>query len=77
MIDGLTAQRVGGMAILLITVLDTVQQGCFLYGVGNAEVGCAFEHEMFEVMGEAGGLGGIILTTHFDSDVSLQTVSPY
>ena len=62
---------VGQLAILLVALLDVVEKGCLLGGVGNAKLPRALEHDVFQVVSQACRLGRIVLRTRADGNVRL------
>ena len=70
-VDGLAGHAVGGVAVLLEELLDAVEHRLFCGVVGGAELFGALEHEVLEIVGEAGGLGGVVLAAYAHGDVCL------
>ena len=71
MVDGLALGFVGGLAIDLELLFNLVQQRFLGLVVLRAEVRGALEHQVFEVVGQAGGFGGVVLAAHAYGDVGL------
>ena len=71
LVEELAGGGIGDGAVLLIEFLYLVEIGLFGRIVLGAEVLGALEHEMLEVMGEAGGLLGVVLSTYAHCDVGL------
>ena len=70
-VDGLAFGFVGSLAIDLESLFDLVEQGLFSFVVHGAEVVGALEHQVFEVVGQTGGFGGVVLAAHAYGNVSL------
>ncbi len=70
-VDVAAFHRVGGVAVDLKEVFDFVEQGLFGRVILGAESFCTLEHEMLEIVGEAGGFGRVILAADADCDVGL------
>ena len=69
---GLAAlSRVGQLAIILVALLNVIQQGCFGLGVSDTELVSTLEHQMFQVVGQACSLGGVVLGTRAHGNVCL------
>ena len=73
MVYSLALRRVCGYAIDLIEALNLVQEGFLRLVVLGAVVLRALEHEVLEVVGEAGGLRRVVLAADADGDVGLDT----
>ena len=69
-IQFLAQRRVGHLAVLFIASLDGVEQRFLGSIVAGAELFCALEHEVLEVVGQTGGLGGVVTRTGAHGDVS-------
>ena len=74
-VDGRALGLVGGLAIDLELLLNLVEQGLFKCVVLGAELLGTFEHQVLEVVGQTGGLGGVVLSAYAHSDVGLDARS--
>ena len=62
---------VGDGTVLFVEALDLVEIGLFSSIILRAELLGTLEHEVFEVVGEAGGLLGVVLAANAHCDESL------
>ena len=74
-IDGAALLGVGGLTIDLVKVGNLVEHGALGIDVLCAEVGGALEHQVLQIVAQAGGLGRVVLAAHADGDVSLDARS--
>ena len=66
-----TQFRIGDEAILLVAALDVVEQHSLGIRIGGAKLLRALEHQVLQVVGETGGLGGIVLRAGAHSNEGL------
>ncbi len=75
-VDGFVYRRplgfVGAFAIYLEQAFHFVQHRFFGLIVLCSERGRTLEHQVFEIVRQAGGFGGVVLAPHFHCDVGLQ-----
>ena len=64
---------VADLTVLLVAGLYLVEIGLFGHGVGHTVLVGTFEHQVFQVVGQTGGFGGVVLRTGPYGDVSLDT----
>ena len=69
MIDGFALFGIGGLAIDLEEFLDLVEERLFLRIVRRSELFSALEHQVFEIVGETGGLLRVVLAADLHGDV--------
>ena len=69
MIDGFALFGIGGLAIDLEEFLDLVEERLFLRIVRRSELFRALEHQVFEIVGETGGLLRVVLAADLHGDV--------
>ena len=68
-IDGFALFGIGGLAIDLEEFLDLVEERFFLRIVRRSELFRALEHQVFEIVGETGGLLRVVLAADLHGDV--------
>ena len=71
MVGCFAGSRVGECAVVFKKSCDGVKQGFLGLVVLSAELCSALEHQMFQIMCQAGSLGGIVLRTSAHGDVGL------
>lgn len=71
MVDGRTRHRVGGVAIRLEKGFDAVEHRLLCGVVGSAEVGCALEHHVLEIVGQTCCLRGVVFAAYAHGDIGL------
>ena len=71
MVDGLALGLAGGLAVNFKLLFNLVEQRLLGFVVLGAEVGGALEHQVFEVVRQPGGFGGVVLAAHAHGDVGL------
>ena len=69
MVDGLALLGIGGLAIDLEQLLDLVEERFLLRIVLGAELLGALEHQVFEIVGQAGRLLRVVLAADLHGDV--------
>ena len=70
-VDGLALRFVLRFAVGLEELFDLVQHGLFGLIVARSELLRSLEHQVLEVVGEAGGLRRVVLAADLDSDIGL------
>ncbi len=65
--------RVADEPIFLVSTLDVVQIRLFGSRIGDAELVGSLEHQVFQIVSQARGLGRIVLRAGADGDVGLNT----
>ncbi len=71
MVDGLALLGIGGLAVDFEQLLDLVEERLLLGIVLGAELLGALEHQVFEIVGEAGGLLRVVLAADLDGHVGV------
>ena len=71
MVKGFALGFVGGLTIDFECLFNLVQQWLFHFVVLGAEVVGTLEHQVFEVVGQTGCFGGVVLTAYTHGDVGL------
>ena len=57
--------------VFLVALRNLVEQGCLCLGIGGTKLFCALEHKVLQIVGQAGGLCGVVLRSRTHSDVGL------
>ena len=70
-VDAVALGLVGGAAALLVGIADLLQHGALLGPIGGGDAAGTFEEHVLQVVGQASGIGGIVLATRPHSDVGL------
>ncbi len=74
LVVGLTAgSRVGQLAVDLVATLNLVEQGSLSLWIGCTEQPGALEHQMFQIVGQARRLGGVVLRPRAHGNIGLNT----
>ena len=71
MIDGFAFGGICGVVIDLVQSFDFLQLHLFFGPVEGAEFGGSLEHQVFEVVWQTSGFGGVVLATHTHGDEGL------
>ena len=61
------------MTVGLEELFDFVEHRLFGLVVACAELFCAFEHQVLEIVRKAGGFGGVVLSAYANGDICLNT----
>ena len=73
MINSLTFRLIGSLTIHFKKLFDLIEHRFFLFVILRAELLSPFKHQVFKIVRQTGRFGGIVLTTHANGDIRLNT----
>ena len=72
-VDVRSLLRVGCLPVSFVESLDFVEHGLFRDVILGSELRCSLEHDVFEVVGESGGLSRVVLSAGSHGDGGLDS----